>query len=234
MPNWVKSVIKTKPDVLEDIMKKYSNEKGLDFQKIIPMPKDLDIEYSVGGVLGLVYLFLDNNCSISKELIVQTFQNVSLESLYDSDALEIVKRDYNQGKEIKESKRDIELAKKYISNYEKYGQATWYEWRIKNWGTKWNNIEFKRSNNTMIFETAWGFPEEIILKLSQKYPDTTFHCKFADELIPENSGKLLIQDGEIYMEKYYLTNKERKNIWNNSLYNTNNEKDIDNDYERDY
>lgn len=234
MPNWVKSVIKTKPDVLEDIMKKYSNEKGLDFQKIIPMPKDLDIEYSVGGVLGLVYLFLDNNCSISKELIAQTFQNVSSVSLYESDALEIVKRDYNQGKEIKECKRDIELAKKYISNYEKYGQATWYEWRIKNWGTKCNNIGFKRSNNTMIFETAWGFPEEIILELSQKYPDTTFRCKFADELIPENSGKLLIQDGEIYMEKYYLTNKERKNIWNNTLYNTNSEKDIDNDYERDY
>lgn len=28
MPNWVKTIVKTKPGVLKDILKKYSNEDG--------------------------------------------------------------------------------------------------------------------------------------------------------------------------------------------------------------
>ena len=27
MPNWVKTIVKTKPDVLKDILKKYSNDR---------------------------------------------------------------------------------------------------------------------------------------------------------------------------------------------------------------
>ena len=41
MPNWVKTIVKTKPDVLKDILKKYSNEDGFSFEKVIPMPKEL-------------------------------------------------------------------------------------------------------------------------------------------------------------------------------------------------
>ena len=33
MPNWVKTIVKTKPDVLKDILKKYSNEDGFSFEK---------------------------------------------------------------------------------------------------------------------------------------------------------------------------------------------------------
>ena len=44
---------------------------------------------------------------------------------------------------------------------EKYGAADWYEWSVKNWGTKWD-VEpdgYTRPNPNTIqmgFETAWG------------------------------------------------------------------------------
>lgn len=33
MPNWVKTIVKTKPDVLKDILKKYSNEDGFHLKR---------------------------------------------------------------------------------------------------------------------------------------------------------------------------------------------------------
>ena len=52
MPNWVKTIVKTKPDVLKDILKKYSNEDGFSFEKVIPMPKELDVERGSRGQDG--------------------------------------------------------------------------------------------------------------------------------------------------------------------------------------
>ena len=77
MPNWVKTIVKTKPDVLKDILKKYSNEDGFSFEKVIPMPKELDVERGSRGQDGLMYLFLENDNGISKEKINQVFLSLN-------------------------------------------------------------------------------------------------------------------------------------------------------------
>ena len=55
----------------------------------------------------------------------------------------------------------------------------WYEWRLKNWGTKWkptrenNNLDLNRVSNTklnVIMTTAWCLPIEILKFLTFKYP----------------------------------------------------------------
>jgi hypothetical protein len=52
----------------------------------------------------------------------------------------------------------------------KYGAKDWYDWRCKNWGTKWNSvdteiIEDERQGLTYTFNTAWDCPREIVFKL---------------------------------------------------------------------
>jgi len=58
------------------------------------------------------------------------------------------------------------------ANLEKYGAKDWYDWRVDNWGTKWD-IEFDNvfitDNDTCLtstFDSAWSPPIEAYEKLS--------------------------------------------------------------------
>lgn len=60
------------------------------------------------------------------------------------------------------------------SNLEKYGHSSWYDWRISNWGTKWDVggsedcIDMIDSNTIkLIFDSAWSPPIEAYNKLGE-------------------------------------------------------------------
>jgi hypothetical protein len=60
--------------------------------------------------------------------------------------------------------------KKTEDRLKKYGAKDWYDWKCKNWGTKWNSIdteiiEDEREGLTYTFNTAWDCPREIVFKL---------------------------------------------------------------------
>lgn len=76
------------------------------------------------------------------------------------------------------------------------GENEWYNWRIKNWGTKWNAYEQKKKEKEFNFWTAWSMPHEIYLALSLQYPNLTFEVTFADENIGYNCGKVVYQNGK--------------------------------------
>ena len=61
----------------------------------------------------------------------------------------------------------------------------WWDWRIQNWGTKWNvsNVDVVAEDSDSIefeFDTAWSPPEPIILKLREDFPDVSISA-FYDE-----------------------------------------------------
>lgn len=63
---------------------------------------------------------------------------------------------------------------------EKYGASNWYDWSIKNWGTKWNAYhidtgEWNEEERTIHFDTAWGTPEPLLFLLSSKFPTVIFN-----------------------------------------------------------
>lgn len=66
----------------------------------------------------------------------------------------------------------ILISNKYIDNIEKYKFSTWYDWRIENWGTKWNVddevsvIDTGNNEYEILFDTAWDLPNKIMLKFS--------------------------------------------------------------------
>jgi len=57
-----------------------------------------------------------------------------------------------------------------------YGYDNWYDWAIRNWGTKWDtdceevNID-DWGGVEYNFDTAWGPPEEIYRRLIELFPD---------------------------------------------------------------
>lgn len=67
-----------------------------------------------------------------------------------------------------------------------YGDTDWYNWRVKNWGTKWNvnpdsgNLGFGENEISYSFDTAWGPACELIEYMSTLFPEATFMLEYAE------------------------------------------------------
>ena len=74
----------------------------------------------------------------------------------------------------------------------------WYSWNNNNWGVKWDvaiadgNVysdttldrdEPNGENHLLVyrFDTAWGFPDEVLKTLSAQYPDLLFTLSYQEE-----------------------------------------------------
>jgi hypothetical protein len=63
----------------------------------------------------------------------------------------------------------------------------WHNWRIENWGTKWDvdveaEITFSGDGAILIhFDSAWGPPNLAIAKLSESFPEITIKHSYLEE-----------------------------------------------------
>lgn len=172
MPNYVRNRLSINASVedCEKVMNTILNEKDeLDFNKIIPMPEELNIENGSYGTLGVSYI----------KGIMTDFEKVRFENLSPEN-----------------KKEAIAIGKQYISNVEKYGFETWYEWRIANWDTKWNAMETNIYDNVIEFDTAWSAPIAIYKKLGEMFPNISFSFIYADDDVSYNVGEGNIENGE--------------------------------------
>lgn len=66
---------------------------------------------------------------------------------------------------------------------EKYGiESCWYDWNIKNWGTKWNAYEsLTHSPKLVQFDTAWTPPLPVYAALAALHPTQSFLVLWKDE-----------------------------------------------------
>ena len=146
MPNYVTNRLEINADRetvqnVMDFLKGKTDEDStpcyIDFNNIIPMPKDLLIEASTSGEFGMQYIIAQQRKPFNSQ-----------------DDLKVI-----QWMEIQEEKvreEALQLGMTYLRNWGKYGYPTWYEWSIANWGTKWNafNQNFEEPN-VLWFDTAW-------------------------------------------------------------------------------
>ena len=78
----------------------------------------------------------------------------------------------------------------------KKGMVTWYDFNLRNWGTKWNSYNVIVYDKTVEFDTAWSMPHPVFLSLSEQFPDVTIAASYADEDIGSNCGRTLYKDGQ--------------------------------------
>ena len=87
-----------------------------------------------------------------------------------------------------------------------HGSDNWYDWRIRNWGVKWNVSECRweqLSSNTIRYEfdTPWGPPHGIVGRLYQLFPEKELGMTwFYDEPGMEVAGYLNRGDFELIKE----------------------------------
>jgi len=87
--------------------------------------------------------------------------------------------------------------------YEMWEGEKWYEWRIANWGTKWEcSIDYEtidqwESGEVFIeYRTAWSPPMPIMEAVVKKYPKLLFNWKFYEESY-EFWGYFIGEKGEL-------------------------------------
>jgi len=155
MPNWCENVVSFSGAAkdLEKLKKLIgTDEQPILFQKIKPMPQALDMD-SGSSILGYEVVYGD----VEKVLGYPWVK-----------AAGITTREELIRHLEKERPEYLEAAEQYKSNIDRYGFRDWYDWRIANWGTKWdveaNDIQVVDDNPgylSLAFFTAWSPPEGI-------------------------------------------------------------------------
>lgn len=89
-------------------------------------------------------------------------------------------------------------------NKKKFGASNWYEWCLKNWGTKWNayDINTDKDSDYLQFTTAWSPPEPAMRLLSKLFPDVAITLEF-EECGMLGTGEITFKNGKITHEQMF-------------------------------
>lgn len=220
MPNHITNVIRFSGNIahIKELLTAIQNDEegfgSFDFNKLIPMPESLDIESGSRTQNAMeIYLTYVNPDAPDKgvpKMEKTTFNQIlekynarrffqSFDGRLTDD--EIVK--YTQHTPLEEL---MELGKVATNNIRQYGAATWYEWSLNNWGTKWNAYDcFCDCDNRFIeFNTAWDGVPRIAEKLAEKFPNVSFTYLWADENTGCNVGMMRFEGGSCVEEFFPL------------------------------
>ena len=170
---------------------------SFDFNKLLPMPKELDMEAGTRTDQGLKLVSEYHHAltDLEKQKPVLTPEDYAAK--------------LRQCKGMYRRKRmaDLEtwvLGEKAYSNIQRFGSPTWYEWCNQNWGTKWNAYQPRplgENSDTMEFYTAWDSVPKMVMLLSRKYPEQRITYRWADEDIGHNVGTFTLKAGELVSVK---------------------------------
>lgn len=167
-------------------------QQAIDFNNIIPMPSGLRNTEASSYVDDSIYYYLVKS---SQEHLIERILRYPL--AYNMDRF--------AGYTDKKLADMMKIGKQYVDKFNKYGAINWYDWSIKNWGTKWNAYDSSVSmisdtSAVVWFDTAWSGVPTIIQKLSEMFPSLSFEYQFADEDMGYNCGSGYSEDGEFYFE----------------------------------
>ncbi len=188
MPNHVKNILKapglTKLPVFAE------NEDGnkiFDFNKLIEMPEELRVVEGSQKHDAIRAVIRKIAKSGEEPLLSGPFTKSGFEK----------ETEYLERKAVNLSELE-ELGLTYIKNIVQYGYATWYEWALNNWDTKWNSYDFEEiDEDTVKFCTVWNAPEKVIQLLAERYPMLEIEHWWADEDAGNNTGYKKYHQGNV-------------------------------------
>ena len=214
VPNYVQNRVRLSGDQsrIDDLLRTVQNdEEGLgsiDFDKIIPMPKELEIECGSRSHTG----FKAYSDFISIYVLGQPDGKVDVFAIPESSEKAFLR----ERKYIDEE--TFAHGKQAYQNKIRFGHPDWYSWRIANWNTKWNACGYESgldysSGNCLHFQTAWSPPVPIIEKLAEQFPGVEFVHSWANEDLGMSCGRRVYQNGKV-VEEYYPTGEEARSFAN--------------------
>ena len=200
MPNYITNNIAVKGDksqieALRELMN--TDESDFDFNSIVKMPETIK-NISAGSMENEAIAYYKAKVCNDFEDMQKMVDNYGYKNK-DTDTVEKMLLSYDQKANAEEL---LKLGQLYVYNLKRYGATTWYDWSIKNWGTKWNSMDASFDGYGGSFSTAWDGVTTLIQKLSEKFPDLIFEYEYADEDFGSNLGRMTIQGGVIL--KFYF------------------------------
>jgi len=211
MPNWVKNIITAKAETINKIKEKYFENDALSFEKVIPMPKTLNLVSGTVTNHSIYYAYSKKDEKEQKEILKILINNserdyIKIIAEIKEDTIKRIE-DYALEYTPSEQEKNLgietfeQLGDTYINNIKEYGYATWYEWCIENWGTKWDACRVCYDENRIVFETAWSSPASILVAISKGLKNDEFELQFADEDFgSDNNGVVRFKNGIIIDE----------------------------------
>lgn len=215
MPNWIANNLELRGNaeqvakILEFVK---SDEREFDFNKIAPIPKELE------------------NTQAPTKIISQ--------KEYDEQEARLAKGELTESEKSWGISRGLTLEMS-MEYKRRFGADNWYGWQTQNWGTKWNASEVFISDNLISFNTAWSTPEPIFTALSKLFPDVEFFIEFADEDFGHNVGEVTLLNGdeidsnipeggskEAYLMAYKIQGESEYYTWD-MLFDIEEDEDID-------
>lgn len=166
---------------------KDGEELIFDFNKIIPMPKELNAVDSGLDATAFAAYICDGQ-KISHEEYYQRAHSSRLKGLaYEQLTTKAVLKDfqdiaYSRFMETEDAQIPglLNIASKLLANIQRYGFPDWYEWRCENWGTKWNSFDVQAADNNISFYTAWSPCSPIVKQLSVMFPDVIIEYHYEE------------------------------------------------------
>ena len=220
MPNYV--INKVTCANMDELKKLLLNENGeVDFNIVLPKPKDLDITSGSNSydMPSRYFSTVESELKLVKQrrIIGNVFEMLYDDTMTQSEFVQKVLEDKKLIKTIKAFKgwhsrksKNIQYAMKkkeltetlenYIKgffNVKRYKARDWYEWSIENWGTKWNGGDTVVESDIIEFQTAWSTPIPVFVELSKRLKDVVITVDYADEDIGSNCGTLEILNGGV-------------------------------------
>lgn len=128
------------------------------------------------------YLSIEGN-NDTKKLIMEFVK--SEENAFDFDKI-VPMPDYIYRGVVGERERKI------------YGENNWYDWSVKNWGTKWNSADVEIWDDEIQFQTAWSPCDPVIAALAEKFPTMRFTYTFYEPGMCF-CGKRVYENGELLL-----------------------------------
>lgn len=202
MPNWVTNEVKAPAHVIAAMV----NEAGhIDFNKLLPFKGSFpwygvmcDAETLAQKVLGAP---LDEHPLIGA-LQADSRQRCTVIALSDEGFEQFIQM---------------------LRNLRDTGFLHQMDFARKAWGTKWNACDQSLPEPGVArFDTAWSFPEPVILHLSKLFPEETIYVRYADEDIGNNCGRLTFRAGEITEQdcagEWRAMSAADKDKWQNFAY----------------
>lgn len=224
MPNWVtqKLIVNAVPAGPLDL-NTYTEERAFianhmtdgefDFNKIIPLPADLQIESSVYNkpCLRLYVSRMIANGFDSPEETDQFMKQLQVVAHYFSQSpasLLISPADEESFIEQNELNDDIalhiEFGERCFKNIVKYGYMCSINFTTEMWGTKWNASETWTHDNEVIYQTPDRPAIEAIGTLAEQYPEFTFILYYIGEDVERcDCGKYIWQHGRRLGQEIY-------------------------------
>jgi hypothetical protein len=167
-----------------------------DFNSVIPMPPELEIEESSAVTTGYDALFGDWTEPAKywtwKEAAAKLGYPFPLESR--EQLLACIRS-------LDCAEMYLAPARQYHDNIEKHGFGSWYGWCKKHWGSKWNaedsKVDAAPDRIVVRFTTASSFPKPLVKALSKKWPALEIRVQYADEHLRWGGDYLLEAGREV-------------------------------------